>query len=138
MLERVRAIAVDQPFARHLGVELVEAATDRVVLRLPYAPHLGIDRVNGGAISALVDLASAAAFWAHPDIAREARGATVGFSINYLELVVARDLTAAARVRRRGGSICVGDVLVTDSAAREIALATVTYKLEPRGRRAQG
>lgn len=131
MLERIRAIAVEQAFARHLGVELVSASTDHAVLRLPYGPHLGDDRVNGGAIASLVDLAATCAFWAHPDVGPRARGATIGFSINYLELVVGDALTASARVRRRGGSICVGDVSVSDSREREVALANVTYKLNP-------
>jgi len=131
MLERVRAIAVDQSFARHLGIELVRAETDRATLRLPYREFLGEDRVNGGAISALVDLAATCAFWAHPGVGANARGATIGFSINYLELVVAADLEASARVRRRGGSICVGDVSVTDKGGREVAIAQVTYKLNP-------
>jgi len=131
MYDRVRRIAVEQAFARHLGVELETCSTDYAVLGLPYQAHLGDDRVNGGAISALVDLAATCAFWAHPDVGVAARGATIGFTINFLELVVARDLRATARVRRRGGSICVGDVSVTDPTAREIALAVVTYKLNP-------
>ncbi|MEX2482822.1 MAG: PaaI family thioesterase [Gammaproteobacteria bacterium] len=131
MHDRVRAIAIEQAFARHLGIELVSAATDRALLRLPYGAHLGDDRVNGGAISALVDLAATCAFWSHPGVSSEARGATIGFSINFLELVVGRDLIATAQVRRRGGSICVGDVSVTDPDGREVALATVTYKLNP-------
>lgn len=131
MLDRVRAIGAEQAFARHLGIELVSAEPDRAVLRLPYNAFLGDDRVNGGAISALVDLAATCAFWAHEDLGRDARGATVGFSINYLELVVEQALTASACVRRRGGRICVGDVSVRDEDGREVAIAQVTYKLNP-------
>jgi uncharacterized protein (TIGR00369 family) len=132
MLDRIRTIAVNQPWARHLGLELVSADVDRAVLRLPYRPCLGLDRVNGGAIAALVDLAATCAFWAHPRVDDGTRGATIGFSISFLSLTVAADLTASARVRRRGGLICVGDVSVTDPAGSEIAMATVTYKLESR------
>lgn len=131
MPNHAHAIAVEQAFARHLGIELVSATTDHAVLRLPYQPFLGDDRVNGGAISSLVDLAATCAFWTHPDVGDQARGATVGFSINYLKLTVQADLLASARVRRRGGSICVGDVSVTNPFGEEVALATVTYKLNP-------
>ncbi len=131
MPDHARAIAVDQAYARHLGIELVSATTDHAVLRLPYRPCLGEDRVNGGAISSLVDLAATCAFWTHPEVGAQARGATIGFSINFLKLAVAEDLTATARVRRRGGSICVGDVSVTNPGGDEVALATVTYKLNP-------
>ncbi len=103
--------------------------TDRVTLRLPYGEHLGIDRVGGGAISALVDVAASCAFWSNDAIGADARGATIGFSINFLRLVTAEDLWATATVRRRGGSVCVGDVSVRNKGGDEVAIATVTYKL---------
>ena len=78
--------------------------------------------------SALDDQALAAAVKA-----ARSRGATVGFSINYLKLVVRSDLIATAQVRRRGGSICVAEVTVVNEAGEEVALATITYKLDPRG-----
>lgn len=131
MLEQVREIAEGLRYSRHLGFVLVEAETDRVVLQLPYAEHLGIDRVNGGAISSLVDTAATCAFWSHDEVGAKSRGATVGFSINFLRLVVAGDLWAEANVRRRGGSICVGDVSVRNAAGEEVAIANVTYKLNP-------
>jgi uncharacterized protein (TIGR00369 family) len=114
-----------------MGFMLVEAATDRAVLRLPYREYLGIGRVTGGAISSLVDTAATCAFWSHDSVGAHSRGATVGFAISYLRLVVAEDLLATATVRRRGGSICVGDVSVTNPAGLEIAIANVTYKLNP-------
>ena len=131
MLERVRYIAAEQNFARHLGVEVVSVMTDQVVLRLPYREYLGTERVNGGAISALVDLAGTCACWSNPRVTAAARGATVGFSINFLKLVVAQEVIATARVRRRGGMLCVAEVSVANAAGEEVALATVTYKLEP-------
>jgi uncharacterized protein (TIGR00369 family) len=131
MLEQVKEIAQGLRYSRHLGFELVEAGTNRAVLRLPYAEHLGIGRVNGGAISSLVDTAATCAFWSHDDAGEQSRGATVGFSINYLKLAVREDLWAHATVRRRGGSICVGDVSVRNADDDEIAIAVVTYKLNP-------
>ena len=131
MLTQVKEIATGQNFSQYLGFELVSAETDHAVLKLPYGEHLGVERINGGAISSLVDTAATCAFWSHADVGEGSRGATVGFSINYLRLVVASDLWANATVRRRGGSICVGDVSVTDAAQQEVAIANVTYKLNP-------
>ncbi len=128
-LHRVRAIA-EESFAALLGIELVESEADRVVVRMPYRPALGIGRIHGGAISALVDTAATAAFWSRPDLSPQARGATVGFTINYLHLAVATDLTATATVRRRGGTISVGEVCVANAAGQEVATAVVTYKLD--------
>ena len=122
---------VGEGFANLLGVELVSEAVDRARVRMPYRPELGIGRVHGGAISALVDIAATAAFWSHPDLTLASRGATVGFTINYLNLAVGADLTADATVRRRGGSLCTGDVTVSDDTGREMAVARVTYKLNP-------
>lgn len=116
-------------FAELLGTRLILRETDRVVVRMPYQAAFGGDRVHGGAISALVDIAATAAFWSHPDIGPEARGATVGFTINFLNLARNVDLTADATVRRRGGQLCTGDVSVSDDGGREVAVARVTYKL---------
>ena len=126
--QQVNRIASEN-FAAHLGAELVESATDRVSVRLPYQTFLGVGRVHGGAISALIDIAATAAFWSHPSITTNARGATVGFTINFLKLAIATDLTATATVRRRGGTLCTGNVSVTNPAGDEIAVAIVTYKL---------
>lgn len=126
---RVKAIA-EESFAALLGIELVRSEPNRVVVRMPYRPALGVGRVHGGAISALVDTAATAAFWSLPELSPQARGATVGFTINFLTLAVATDLTATATVRRRGGTISVGDVSVANAQGEEVATAVVTYKLD--------
>ena len=68
-------------FASLLGARLVASQPDRVTVELPYSAKLGVGRIHGGAISALVDIAATAAFWACPDLSPSARGATVGFTI---------------------------------------------------------
>ncbi|MEM9620100.1 MAG: PaaI family thioesterase [Pseudomonadota bacterium] len=124
-----RSIVTEEPFAQHLGVQLEHLAEDEVIVRLPYHNSLGVGRVHGGAISALVDIAATACFWAHPALTDAARGATVGFTINFLSLVVATDLFARATIRRRGGTLCTGDVSIRNSDQQEVATAIVTYKL---------
>lgn len=135
MNERVKFIGAGQHFARHLGIEVVSMDIDHVVLRLPYREFLGIERINGGAIASLVDLAGTCACWSNPVVSDAARGATVGFTINYLKLAVESSLTASGRVRRRGGSLCVAEVSVVNEAGEEVAIATINYKLEPQGAR---
>ena len=108
---------------------MLESGRDRAVVELPYQAKLGVGRIHGGAISALVDIAATAAFWSCPDLSPMARGATVGFTINFLTLAVATNLTATATVRRRGGTLCTGDVSVRNGAGDEVATAIVTYKL---------
>ena len=128
MLGRVKQIAEQETYSRHLGIEIGSVETDRVVLKLPYQEFLGTHRIHGGAISSLVDLAGTCACWAHPDLSDDYLGATVGFSINFLILVKNVDLVAEAKVRRRGGTICVADITVFDKD-QEVAVAQLTYKL---------
>ncbi|MEM7097352.1 MAG: PaaI family thioesterase [Pseudomonadota bacterium] len=129
ILERARSIVTEEQFAQHLGIRLISAEPDKVVVQLPYGQHLGVGRVHGGAISAMVDVAATACFWSDPDLTDNSRGATVGFTINYLSLSVATDLTAIATIRRRGGTLCTGDVSVQNPNGDEVATAIVTYKL---------
>ena len=128
MLGRVKQIAEQETYSQHLGIGIGSVETDRVVLKLPYQEFLGADRIHGGAISSLVDLAGTCACWAHPDLSDDHLGATVGFSINFLSLVKNVDLVAEAKVRRRGGTICVADISVFDRD-QEVAIAQLTYKL---------
>jgi uncharacterized protein (TIGR00369 family) len=133
--ELVDAAIVRSPYGKLLGLELVSAEPDRVRVKLPYrvdVTTLG-DTVHGGAISALVDSAATAAFWAHPGASPNARGTTIGFSINFVAAGRGQDLVADARVRRRGREICTGEVSVTDAAGKEVAVALVTYKLSLAG-----
>ena len=124
----VERIATEN-FASLLGARLLASEPDRVIVELPYSSKLGVGRIHGGAISALVDIAATAAFWACPALSPAARGATVGFTINFLNLAVATDLVATATVRRRGGTLCTGDVSVCGADGDEVATAIVTYKL---------
>lgn len=130
MFEVVERLMEREQFAGHLDLELVEVDRDCAVLRMPYHEYLGIGRVNGGAIASLVDLAATCAFWAHPDADRDSRGATVNFTINFLRLAITDSLTATATVRRRGGTLCTGEVSVTNDIGDEFAVAVVTYKLQ--------
>ncbi|MYD80562.1 MAG: PaaI family thioesterase [Gammaproteobacteria bacterium] len=119
-----------ESFAEWLGIQLIRSEEDKAVVKLPYSVQLGIGRIHGGAISALVDVAATAAFWSTPLVNAKSRGATVGFTINFLKLAVSTDLTATATVRRRGNTLCTGNVIVTDKNEDEVAVAVVTYKLQ--------
>ncbi|MCY4128491.1 MAG: PaaI family thioesterase [Gammaproteobacteria bacterium] len=123
--ERITA----ENFATELGIELVESRHDYVKVKLPYDAKLGVGRIHGGAISALIDVAATAAFWATPLVNPKSMGATVGLTVNFLKIAVQADLWAEATVRRRGRTLCTANVTVTDEQQHEIAIAVVTYKL---------
>lgn len=127
----LRKLIVSSPYGGLLGLEWVDAEEDCVRLRLPYREEVTTvgDTVHGGAISSLVDAAATASFWASPRVEPGSRGTTIGFAINFVAAGRGRDLVATARVRRRGREISTGEVAVTDSEGREVAVALVTYKL---------
>ncbi|MGH0033249.1 MAG: PaaI family thioesterase [Myxococcota bacterium] len=135
-VETIGSLIVASPYGRLLGLESAGVEVDRVQVRLPFRPEVTTigEMVHGGAIASLVDTAATAAGWATPKATLGARGTTVGFSLNYLAASLASDLLADARVVKRGGSLTVVEVRVTDAAGQETARALVTYKLSlPKG-----
>jgi uncharacterized protein (TIGR00369 family) len=127
---RIRQWFDASPFNKHLGMRLERLDKDRADVVMPFSaslPTLG-DVVHGGAISALADTAATAASWAGVDEPGDGRGATVALTVEFL--AAARgDLTATARVLRRGRSICFSEVDVSDARGGLVAKALATYKL---------
>ena len=126
--DNVTRIATEN-FAAEMGVQLIESEFDRVRVRLPYDSRFGVERIHGGAISALIDIAATSAFWSTPLANPKSRGATVSLNINFLKLARQTHLVAEAIVRRRGGTLCTGNVIVTNDQNEEVAIAVLTYKL---------
>lgn len=130
------------PYGQVLGLKVAKIEQDRAVFELPFDERLVTvgDIVHGGAIASLIDACATAAVWATPDLPENPRGLTIGFSLNYLDAARGQKLTADASVIRRGGSVCVATVTVTDEADRPVAHATVTYKLsgKPSGKPSAG
>jgi uncharacterized protein (TIGR00369 family) len=127
----MRDFLAASPLARHLGIETVTLEPDVAELRLPFAERVVTmgDVVHGGAISALVDTAATAASWCTEEIPDSPRGTTVGLTVDFLAAARGSDLSARARVVRRGSTLCFCDVEVQDADDRLVAKALVTYKL---------
>jgi len=127
----IEKLIVGSPYGALLGLACQTIETDRVRVGLPYRRDVTTvgERVHGGAIASLVDVAATAAFWAHPSATLDARGSTVGLTLSYLAPGLGRDLFAEAGVVKRGGSICTGEVVVAGAEGGEVARALVTYKL---------
>jgi acyl-coenzyme A thioesterase PaaI-like protein len=75
----LRDAIVGSPLGRLLGMELADAADDRVRVRLPFRPEVTTvgELVHGGAIGALVDVTATAAAWTRAELARGPRGTTI-------------------------------------------------------------
>lgn len=119
------------PFATILGIEIPEAAPDRVVVRLPFRPDLATvgTVVHGGAIATLVDIAGAAASGSGIIDDDVAGGATSQLDVAYLVAADGCDLFAEALVVQRSRSQTVSDVFVRDGKGRLIAKGMVTSRL---------
>jgi uncharacterized protein (TIGR00369 family) len=129
--ELIRQWLEGSPFVTKLGVVTEKLEPGTAVLTLAYDPSLATiaDVVHGGAISSLIDTAAAAAAWAGVEVPGSIRGTTVAISVNFLAAARAQDITASARVTRRGKNLAFIDVDVTTPDGAVVATALVTYKL---------
>src|SRR4051794_13379988 len=111
------------PFVHHLGMRLVSIEPDRAKLAMPYREELATigDVVHGGALSALLDTTAMAASWSAHDPEGPLRGTTVGLSVDFLAAAQGQEVTADARVLRRGRNLCFCDVDVTDAGGQLVA-----------------
>jgi uncharacterized protein (TIGR00369 family) len=119
------------PFVGLLGIKVDKLDPDLAVLTLPFrAEHVTIgDVVHGGALSALIDTAATAAAWAGAETSGDIRGTTVGLTVSFVGPARSQDVTATARVSRRGRTLVFVDVEATAADGKLVAKALVTYKL---------
>jgi uncharacterized protein (TIGR00369 family) len=129
-IEIMRSFVPASPFAKELGIELVDLRHDHAELRLPWSPQLATlgDVVHGGAIATLLDTAGMAAAWSDDTVPENLGGATVSMSVSFTAAARATDLTARARVVRRGRSLCFCEVTVTDAADTVIAHGSMVHR----------
>jgi uncharacterized protein (TIGR00369 family) len=130
--EVIAQFLLHSPFVLHLGMRLESIEPDRARLAMPYRDELATigNVVHGGALGALVDTAAMAASWSAHELENgELRGTTVGLSVDFLAAARGLEVTADARVIRRGKSLCFCDVDVSDADGRPVAKGIVTYKL---------
>src|SRR4051812_43017174 len=118
------------PFAAALGIRLESLEPDRARLRMPWTAALATmaDIVHGGAIAALADTAAMAAAWAIDEVPDSLTGATVSLTLDYLA-AGRGDLSADARVLRRGGRLVYVRVDVAGADGAPVAAAQAVYSL---------
>lgn len=129
-IEMMRQFVASSPFARKLGIEVVELGPDLAHLRLPYDQSLVTvgEIVHGGAIGTLADTAATAACWTAADVSLIRSGSTVSLTVDYMEAATSTALDARASVLRRGRSICFAEIAVTSESGEPVAHALATYR----------
>lgn len=118
-----RLVGERDTFARHMGMELVEAGRERAVVSMPFDERHrnAMGNAHGGAVFALADLAFAAASCAAGYFCVNAQT-----SISYVAPGVAGPLRAEARPVHLGRRLVTYEVKVFDGNGVMTALATVT------------
>jgi uncharacterized protein (TIGR00369 family) len=134
LIEAVMQRLRPAPFWDHLGCVLTEAAPGSASVRLTVRPehgrssNTGDGSAHGGAVASLVDMAASCAL--NTVLAPDGGRTTIDLALHYL--APARgDLTAHARIRRRGGRTAFIDVDVTDAAGTHVALGRTTFAILP-------
>jgi uncharacterized protein (TIGR00369 family) len=129
--EIMRGFIPASPLVTLLGIKIGSLGDDEATLVLPYRPDLTTigEVVHGGAIATLADTAVMAASWCYDDPPDSLRGSTVDLTVHYLAPAIASDLTARARVLRRGRKLCHVEASVTDASGTAVAHAVGTYQV---------
>ena len=115
--------------ASYFGFLLARAERGRAIIRMPVLDlHKQIHRVvHGGVVAMLADTAGGfAAFLAEPE---GTRVVTIEMKINFLEAIADGEITADARVLRRGKTVSVVDCSVTDAGRRLVGKALMTFAI---------
>lgn len=115
------------PFARLLGIELVEIERGKAVLRLAARDELrrngGV--LHGGVTASLID--TAAAFVIMTLLSPDQTTTTIDLTVHYLRPLIKGRATAHARIVREGSRIIIAAVDVFDEEETLAATALTTY-----------
>ena len=134
-LDRARARFAADAFARRLGVAIADLAPDRATLVLPYRDeHMNAAGVlNGGCSASLLLMAATVAAWSGMDLDAPRELGCVDLALQYLAAGAEDDVTATARVLRRGRDLAFVDVAVDAAAGTPICHGLVTYRSADHG-----
>jgi len=106
-------------FARHCGIELLEAGEGEALVSMKIQPyHInGAGTVHGGAIFTLADFAFAVASNSHGQLAMG-----ISTSINFVKAPVSGTLYARASEQSRNAKLGAYSVIVSDDGENTVAL----------------
>lgn len=133
-LDRVRRRWESDPYVRLLGLELVDFAPGRAVLRLPLVEKVmngGQGVPHGGALCSAMDVAIGIALNAANVTAGEGPLGQTTTDLNVSFLSGAREgpLTIEAEIIRRGRTLAVGEAVVRDARGEKAAVGRATFMI---------
>jgi len=116
------------PFQDHLGIETVEMADGRTLLKMAFRPELGNRKgdVHGGVLATLCDLAMAQAIRSlQPELAGMS---TINMTVNYLD-TASGDIIARGRAVKVGSTIGIGEATCETADGRVVVQATGAFRM---------
>ncbi len=121
------------PFLDHIGVLLEERSPGYARYRIPVVEEVrgGVaGSLHGGAVCTLVDIAAigAVATMLRPD---ERMAGTAEINVSFLRPAIGETVYAEARLLKKGRTLAVCDVDVTNDAGKLVAKGRVNYALRP-------
>jgi uncharacterized protein (TIGR00369 family) len=132
-IEEMHAFMARSPFISFLGLRIIAAdpeaglLTMRAAMRPEFERGRGTGQWHGGPIAAIIDTVGDYA------LIMSLRRAlpTVNFRVDYLRPAIKTELSATARVRRRGQSVGIVDVDVMNENEALVAVGRATYSTLP-------
>lgn len=130
-LDSLQRALDDPPYQRFLGLRAIsfDPGAGSVILRLPFKNEFCRSsekgEIHGGVTAALIDIAGDYAL----AVSLGEGVPTIDLRIDYLRMAVSTDLTARATVVKKGRSLGVVNVEVTDDQGRLVAIGRGTYYL---------
>lgn len=129
-VEQAEARFARDPFAKFLGMHLIDVAHEHAVVALPYQPQHAnaVGPLNGGASASLLNVAGKVAAWTGIDLDQEPYLACVDMTVQYLSAAIEEDVMAEARVLRRGRDLFFLDVALRSPDGRPICQGLLSYR----------
>jgi uncharacterized protein (TIGR00369 family) len=124
-LQAVRERTIHGP----LGIEVIEATPERVVLEMPVSPtvHQPYGVLHGGASVVIAESAASIGAWLAAGDGMVALGTDINAS--HLRTVVDGRVRAVATPIRQGRTIAVWDVQITDAEERLVCVVRCTLAI---------
>lgn len=132
MTEGGTATVYENTIHETLGIHAVEVSKDRVVLTMPIGPpvHQPFGLLHGGASAVIAESAASMGAYANCDPAKEYAVGT-DLNISHLRARTEGTLTATALPIRKGRSMHVWGIDLTDQDGAMIATARCTLAIRP-------
>jgi uncharacterized protein (TIGR00369 family) len=129
-IEQAEARFSRDPFARFLGMNLMDIDHERAVVALPYQPEHAnaAGPLNGGASASLLNVAGQVAAWTGIDLDQEPYLACVDMTVHYLSAAIEEDVIAEAKVLRRGRDLFFLDVALHSPDGRPVCQGLISYR----------